>query len=229
MSIEHEELFDILINMIDENVGTPVEVDGLSDHKTPKFTLNKEKTPHYEPATKSVKIAVWEHYKTDLEVSLWTSNEAEAEESAWFGVQVDTDKGMLHAHGANTLIEALKCVETTFYILAHTWKPKLSNNYRLLNWKLKSENHPEHGVMAYSSHWLVHKSGKEIILWHGIEPETAAYDISEDDEYAIEVTDEEGDPIYGLSFKDKKLAETFILMWMIFIEYQTAEVNNGIR
>lgn len=53
--------------------------------------------------------------------------------------------------------------------------------------------HPEHGVSAKSVAYFEHESGVELMVWQGVKVGSAVYDITEEDEYSVELMD--GDDI----------------------------------
>lgn len=77
-------------------------------------------------------------------------------------------------------------------------------------WKFY-DNHPESGVSSFCNIRAVHNEGREVCMWAGIVEGSANYDISPEDDFSVEVTDEDGDLIEGESFEHAYEAEKNLL------------------
>lgn len=84
--------------------------------------------------------------------------------------------------------------------------------------------HPEDGVSANCDHHFSHHSGISLTLWSDVEPDSAMYNISEDEKFAVEVV-RKGEDDEALLFGDayEELYEAEAQMLQLMAEYARKE------
>lgn len=78
-------------------------------------------------------------------------------------------------------------------------------------------DHPDDGVSAICKHHFVHDSGVALVMWSHVEPDSAMYNISEDEEFAVEVVREGEDDealLFGNAYEELYEAEAQMLQLM---------------
>lgn len=112
------------IQHIDNEVDSP-SIYALNDPTTgrddremvPRFQLLTELVPEPNDHNEAYKIAEWYSELDSVSVALWLGYINEDE--VW-GVDVNTDGGLYHAHAASTLEGGMKAAEVCMFMYAHT-------------------------------------------------------------------------------------------------------------
>lgn len=73
-------------------------------------------------------------------------------------------------------------------------------------WEEVEEPHPDHGIVAYSHSRYRHTDEFEVNIWSEVTEDAKDYKIEELDQYAVEVTGENGEYIEGKSFEKEQEA-----------------------
>lgn len=87
------------------------------DEMVLRFRFLKETVPEPNDHNEAFKIAEWYSELDDVSVSLWLGYITEAEV---FGIDVNTEGGLYHAHSVGTLEAGMKAAEVCMYMYAHT-------------------------------------------------------------------------------------------------------------
>lgn len=114
-SREYKEIHEFLKTMMVQRVSSPTRntpPDGTSVSKINAFSFDHETVPYRDPHTQSIKIGSWEHYKSSLKVDVWMND---ADEDMPWGVQVESDDGLIYSHPVRSFDGALMMVEAFMY------------------------------------------------------------------------------------------------------------------
>lgn len=79
--------------------------------------------------------------------------------------------------------------------------------FTMAGWRWQFGEHPEDGVSAICLHHVHHHNGVSVVMWLGPEEDSAEYEVGENDTFSVEVTDGDGELLYGNAFRSQEKAE----------------------
>lgn len=89
-------------------------VDDVQD--VARFELQDDEPPYKSQGIDAFRLAVWHSEFDEVEINLYFGPHGEEDS---FGIDVMVDNAVYHAHGANTLIGAIRAVEMSMFMIAH--------------------------------------------------------------------------------------------------------------
>lgn len=90
-------------------------------------------------------------------------------------------------------------------------------------WIRISEPHPESGMVAFSHDRFQHPDGYEITIWAEVEDDAYDYEVTEDDEFSVEIYTPNDDYIEGEAFETEAEAREFAQEQMGDLEHYSSE------